>query len=51
MGFPDVLVNNLAKYRVEYRRIPLSERMYIDFDYFMRCKYVSYLRKDKFSVK
>ena len=43
-GYPKEFLDNYAMYRCEYARLPLSERMLTDFGFFLRTKYVEYLR-------
>ena len=42
---PDFIRKNVENYKTEYLMIPVVEREYIEFGYFVRCKYVTLLRK------
>ena len=44
MGYPKEFLDNYALYRCEYARLPLSERMQMDFGYFLRMLYIEYLK-------
>lgn len=46
-GFPQEMLMNFCSYRIEYLKMPLSDRLVIDFGYFMRCKLIEYLRNNK----
>ena len=45
-GFPDAMLMNFAKLRIEYHKLPVDQRETWDFDYFMRMKLIEYLRKN-----
>lgn len=44
-GYPVEFLNRYAEYRIEYSSLPLSERERMDFGYFLRMKYIKFLRK------
>lgn len=46
-GYPKEFLDNYASYRCEYAKMLLSERMQMDFGYFLRMKYVEFLRRKK----
>ena len=43
-GYPKEFLNRYAEYRLFYSHLPLSERMRTDFGYFLRMRYVEFLR-------
>lgn len=49
-GFPQAFLNGYAVHRLNYSRLPLSERVRMDFGYYLRMKYIEYLRNGKDSV-
>ena len=46
-GFPQEFLNRYAEYHREYAKSPLEYRMVTDFGYFLRMKYIMYLKKKK----
>ena len=46
-GFAEEFLMRYAEYRHEYALLPLSERIRYDFDYYLRMKYVEYLRGER----
>lgn len=43
-GYPKEFLDNYARYRHDYARLPLSERCLCDFGYYLRMKYVEFLK-------
>lgn len=43
-GYPQEFLNRYAEYRHRYARLPLSERCRYDFGYFLRMRYVEFLK-------
>ena len=44
-GYPQEFLNRYAQYRQRYRKLPLQERILTDFGYFLRMRYIDFLRK------
>ena len=44
-GYPKEFLNRYAVFRHEYSHLPVNVRMKVDFGYFLRCKYVEYLKQ------
>lgn len=45
MGFPEDFLDGYAEYRISYMGLSLAEREMQDFDYYLRMRYVEFLRK------
>lgn len=43
-GYPKEFLDGYAEYRYRYSRLPLSERKRMDFGYYLRMRYVEFLR-------
>lgn len=44
-GLPKEMLEHYAKYRVEFLCMPLRDRAAWGFDYFLRMKYIEFLKK------
>ena len=44
-GFHKEFLDNYAMYRLLYSKLPLSERCLYDFGYYLRMRYIEFLRK------
>ena len=42
-GYPQEFLNRYAEYRLAYSHLPLSERMRMDFGYYLRMRYIEFL--------
>lgn len=45
-GYPQEFLNRYAEYRQRYAHMPLQERVMMDFGYYLRMRYIEYLRRD-----